>query len=43
MFYPHVKQTFLSTIINEQTWIGVNDKEQEGTWRWVDGTPPTLM
>uniref|UniRef100_A0A3P9D2S8 C-type lectin domain-containing protein n=1 Tax=Maylandia zebra TaxID=106582 RepID=A0A3P9D2S8_9CICH len=36
------EQTFLSTIINEVVWIGLNDKEQEGTWKWVDGTPLSL-
>ncbi|CAI5655389.1 unnamed protein product [Oreochromis niloticus] len=37
------EQTFLSAVTNEHTWIGLNDKEQEGTWRWVDGTPLNLM
>ncbi|XP_030614161.1 CD209 antigen-like protein E [Archocentrus centrarchus] len=36
------EQAFLSTIIQTNTWIGLNEKEQEGQWKWVDGTPLIL-
>ncbi|XP_026232643.1 C-type lectin domain family 4 member C-like [Anabas testudineus] len=36
------EQTFISTFINKNTWIGLNDTDKEGTWEWVDGTPLTV-
>lgn len=33
------KQRFISSLVNERVWIGLNDIEIEGSMKWVDNSP----
>ncbi|XP_028993473.1 C-type lectin domain family 4 member M-like [Betta splendens] len=35
------EQMFLSGFTNQDAWIGLSDRDQEGNWTWIDGTPLT--
>ncbi|XP_028992615.2 CD209 antigen-like protein C [Betta splendens] len=35
------EQMFVSTFTNQDAWIGLSDRDQEGNWTWIDGTPLT--
>ncbi|XP_025759470.1 C-type lectin domain family 4 member E [Oreochromis niloticus] len=37
------EQEYLTRLTNTLTWIGLHDEEEEGRWKWVDGTPLNLM
>ncbi|KAL7385049.1 hypothetical protein ABVT39_014388 [Epinephelus coioides] len=36
------EQIFLIEVTQENAWIGLTDRDEEGTWKWTDGTPLTL-
>ncbi|XP_070771392.1 CD209 antigen-like protein E [Enoplosus armatus] len=36
------EQEFLSKLIKQDTWLGLNDRDKEGTWKWIDETPLTV-
>ncbi|XP_037543075.1 C-type lectin domain family 17, member A-like [Nematolebias whitei] len=37
------EQTFITNFTEKATWIGLNDKDAEGSWKRVDGTPLSFV
>ncbi|XP_056395792.1 C-type lectin domain family 10 member A-like [Hyla sarda] len=33
------EQEFLQKVVKMSSWIGLSDRDMEGKWQWVDGTP----
>ncbi|XP_067371593.1 CD209 antigen-like [Channa argus] len=36
------EQNFISEFTNLAAWIGLSDRDEEGTWKWINGTTVTL-
>lgn len=32
------ERTYIQTILRDSSWLGITDKEVEGTWKRADGT-----
>ncbi|XP_033992134.1 CD209 antigen-like protein E isoform X1 [Trematomus bernacchii] len=44
IIHSYEEQESISSMIKEPTWIGMSysDREEEGIWKWVDGSPLNL-